>query len=374
MFVTSTGTIYLGTATTTATVVQTLPYSSSLTIGTELIGSYNYYGAGDYLTTYPQLAQYGSLSNSLIYPGLVISELGDVWTTTGVASGCYIVINGFTADPGQNFFNSITANNVTLLTSNASYAYFSNLPGSATQGVARWAWAITSQFGFKTISSTTVTISGLTQTVNQSIEQELKSYYPNQGPISLNSSTVRRLGQTSTGVLLLSQLRNRALTNLADHWIYSYNNSSLNYDCVASYTVNLATGAVSAQSTVGGYNSSGYPVTYPYQIWEGAATDRSLYSVQAVYSTSTTGTLTPTTGTLNTWYQLSSGSAAWTLSTGASADTHYNITLKINVKENSSGNIVDSCYVTLDASTTITAGGGGGGAGSGGGGGNIKPF
>jgi hypothetical protein len=376
MFVLSTGTVYLGTATTTATISQNLLFSSTLTVGTQIVGGYYYYGVGEYLTTYPQLAQYGTLNNNLIYPGLVITDLSDYWNTaTNIAAGSSILIYGFTADPGQSFFSSITANNVTLNSTAASYSYFATLPGNAEQGLAIWSWPTTSQFGFKNISSTTVIISGMTQKTNQSVEQELSSYYPSRGLINLSSSTVRRLAQVSTGTVLLSQLRNRSLTNLVDHWIFSYNYYSVNYVCASSFTINLGTGVASAQSTINGYHTPGYPVTYPYQIWNGSSADRSLYSVRAIYSTSTTGTLVPTTGTLNTWYALTGGTVTWGLSTPSTADTHYHLTMKLDIKENSSGNIVDSCFVTLDTRTWIAASGGGGGGGGGTGpGGTIKPF
>ena len=374
MFVTPTGTVYLGTATATAHVIQPLNYSSTLTVvGQAYSSGFIDYGFGYYLgsgNSY-QLSTHGNISPNLIYPGLIINYFVDSWTSGGIASGSNITLKGFTADPGQSFFTSVTANGVTLTSASATYTYFTTGSGE-TRGVASWSWS--GQFGLKNISSTTITINGLTQNFNQSIEAELSGYYPTQGVINLNTSSVRRLGQHSSGTIRLSDLRNRAITNMTDKYIYAYTYSSANYPTTASYTVNLVTGAVTGQAQVNGYSADGYPITYPQQLWQGTLTDISLYSVQAIYNTSTSGTLTPTSGALNTWHQFTStgGTTAWALTSGAVA-VNSNITLKIQIKENASSLVVDSCLVTLANYSAIAPPGGGGGGGVHGGG-NIKPF
>ena len=144
---------------------------------------------------------------------------------------------------------------------------------------------------------------------------------------------------------------------MTDRYIYAYNYSSVNYPTTASYTVNLATGAITGQAQVNGYPAEGYPLTYPQQIWQGSSTDISYYSVQAIYSTSTSGTLTPTSGALNTWHQFtSSGSTtAWSLSSGAVA-TNSDITLKIQIKDNLTSQIVDSCsFIVLSLGAAAVA-------------------
>ena len=109
MFVTPTGTVYLGTATATAQVIQPLNYSSTLTVVAQAYASgFIDYGFGYYLgsnNSY-QLSTHGNINPNIIYPGLVIMYFVDEWTSGGVASGSTIFLKGFTSDPGQSFFTS----------------------------------------------------------------------------------------------------------------------------------------------------------------------------------------------------------------------------------------------------------------------------
>ena len=93
MFVTPSGTVYLGTATATAQVTQPLNYSATLTVAGQAYSSgYIDYGFGYYLgsgNSY-QLSTHGNISPNLIYPGLVIMYFTDSWTSGGVASGSTI--------------------------------------------------------------------------------------------------------------------------------------------------------------------------------------------------------------------------------------------------------------------------------------------
>jgi hypothetical protein len=80
-------------------------------------------------------------------PGTTLVSLQDSHVSTGTYGS--IQIGGFSSDPGQALFSSITANGVTLYTTNASYSY--------SGGTATWTW-YSNAFGFGNAGTYPVTL------------------------------------------------------------------------------------------------------------------------------------------------------------------------------------------------------------------------
>lgn len=94
-------------------------------------------------------------SSVLGYPVINCYSAARTVVSTVYPSGSLFTLAGFTSDPGQAFFNTLTCNGVTLTSASASYSG----PFAWNDGIAvQWGWDATVQFNMVSGQTYTVTL------------------------------------------------------------------------------------------------------------------------------------------------------------------------------------------------------------------------